>query len=198
MLYFGDTIYICGLHLAIAVSPGPNTVAICCSASMVSRRAGLSVAAGVVTATGLWAGMALLGAGAAVARHEHLLVILRISSGVYLTGIGLRMLVTPPAWNSPRACGQPFLLGLLTALSNPVALAFWLGTFLTAMPPTATDRFYATIFALIILQSTAWYFLLAVLSSSTLPGRVFGAARSLRQIGAGTMILIGLNALIAH
>ncbi len=198
MSYFGDILFICGLHLAIAVSPGPSTVAICCSASMVTRRAGLSVAAGIVTATGLWAGAALLGAGAVIAYHEHLLMILRLSSGIYLTGIGLRMLVMPPAWNSPRACGQPFLLGLLTALSNPVALAFWLGTFLTVIPATATNRFYAAIFALIILQSTVWYFLLAVLSSSVLPGRIFGAARSLRQIGAGTMILIGLNALIAH
>ena len=91
---------------------------------------------------------------------------------------------------------RPFLVGLVTALANPFAIAFWLGTFLTALPATAPDHLYARIFGLIILQSLIWYSSLAILFSTAMRGRTFGTTRLLRGITAGAMIAAGLNALI--
>ncbi|WP_196053513.1 LysE family translocator [Paracoccus lichenicola] len=180
----------------MAMTPGPNTFAICCVASTGSRRDGLSAAAGVVAATGLWAGIAMLGAGAVVAWNHQLFLGLRAVAALYLIGIGLRMLVLPLSPRPALAGGQPFLVGLLTALANPFAIAFWLGTFLAAMPATAPDHLYARIFGLIILQSLIWYSALAILFSTAMRGRTPGTARLLRYVTAGAMILIGLSALV--
>ena len=159
MDFLSSIFVVSGLHLAVAMTPGPSTFAICCAASTGSRRDGLSAAAGVVTATGLWFGIALFGAGTVI------------------------------AWSN-----QLFLL--VTALANPFAIAFWLGTFLTALPATAPDHLYARIFGLIILQSLIWYSSLAILFSTAMRGRTFGTTRLLRGITAGAMIAAGLNALI--
>ncbi|WP_347139058.1 LysE family transporter [Paracoccus sp. SSK6] len=195
MNLFANIFFIAGMHLAVAMTPGPNTLAICCVASAGSRRDGLSAAAGVVTATGLWVGIALLGAGAVIARNGQLFTGLRVLAALYLLWIGLRMLAAPQVRRAVPTGGRPFAVGLLTALANPLAIAFWMGTFLSAIPATAPVHVYAGIFALIILQSTIWYSLLAILFSSALRGRPFGASRLLRYVAAGAMIVIGVSAL---
>ncbi|WP_237168372.1 LysE family translocator [Paracoccus shandongensis] len=178
------------------MTPGPNTFAVCWVASTGSRRDGLSAAAGVVTATGLWIGIALFGAGKVVAWNHQLFLGLRVVAALYLIWIGLRMLAAPAVPRKGLGGGQPFILGLLTALANPFSMAFWLGTFLAAIPATAPDHHYARIFALIILQSLLWYSSLAILFSTALRGRTFGTARLLRYVTAGAMIAVGASALV--
>lgn len=189
-------IIVSGLHLAMAMTPGPNVLAICSVASAGSRRDGLSVAAGVVAATGLWAGIALLGAGAVIAWNHQLFLGLRVMASLYLIWLGLRMLIAPSVQHGTITRGQPFLIGLLTALANPFAIAFWLGTFLAAIPASAPDHLYARIFGLIILQSLVWYSSLAILFSTAMRGRTLGTARLLRYVTAGALILIGLSGIV--
>lgn len=186
---------ILGLHLAVAMTPGPNTLAICSVASAGSRRDGLSVVVGVVVATGLLAGIAILGAGALIAWNRHLFLGLRVVGALYLIWIGLRMLFAPSVPQASIVKGQPFLVGLLTALTNPFSIAFWFGTFLAAVPASAPDHFYARIFGLIILQSLVWYSSLAILFSTAMRGRTLGTTRLLRYVTAGALILIGLSAI---
>lgn len=195
MNIFASLLVISGLHLAMAMTPGPNTLAICCTASAGTRRDGLSVAAGVVVATGLWVGIALLGAGTMIARNGQVFAALRVLAALYLIWIGLRMLTAAPIRHSMLAGRQPFLLGLLTALANPFSIAFWLGTFLAAIPAAAPDHLYAEIFMLIVAQSVIWYSLLAILFSSAMRGRSFAAARLVRYVAAGVLIVIGVSAL---
>lgn len=192
---FATLFLISGLHLAIAMTPGPNTLAICCAASAGTRRDGLSVAAGVVAATGLWVGLALLGADAVADRDGHVFLPLRVLAALYLVWMGLRMLTACPMPRGGMMGRQPFLLGLLTALANPVAIAFWLGTFLAAIPAAAPEYVYAEIFILIIVQSVIWYSFLAILFSSAMRGRSFAAARISRYVAAAAMIAVGLGAL---
>jgi threonine efflux protein len=196
MDFLSSIFVVSGLHLAVAMTPGPSTFAICCAASTGSRRDGLSAAAGVVTATGLWFGIALFGAGTVIAWNNQLFLGLRVVAALYLIWIGLRMLLVPAVPGKAKGGERPFLVGLVTALANPFAIAFWLGTFLTALPATAPDHLYARIFGLIILQSLIWYSSLAILFSTAMRGRTFGTTRLLRGITAGAMIAAGLNALI--
>lgn len=195
MDFLANVLFVSGLHLATAMTPGPNTLAICCTASAGSRRDGLSVAAGVVAATALWVSVALLGIGMVIARNDQLFAVLRFASAAYLIWIGLRMLAAPAIGQALMNHGQPFLVGLLTALANPLAIAFWLGTFLAAIPADAPDHVYAEIFLLIIFQSVIWYSFLAIMFSSIMRGRTFGATRILRYVVAVAMIVIGLSVL---
>ena len=193
---FANIFTIVGLHLAVAMTPGPNTLAICSVASTGSQRDGLSVAVGVVVATGLLAGIAILGAGAVIACNHHLFLGLRVVGALYLIWIGLRILTAPAISKASIIKGQPFLVGLLTALTNPFAIAFWFGTFLAAVPASAPDHFYARIFGLIILQSLIWYSSLAILFSTAMRGRTLGTARLMRYVTAGALILIGTSAMV--
>lgn len=195
MEFFSTIALVSGMHIVLAMTPGPNTFAICCLASTGSRQAGLSAAAGVVAATGLWVGIALFGAGMAIVQDNLIFLILRYLTAAYLIWIGLRMLILPAAWRSVSGQGQPFCVGFLTGLTNPFAITFWLGAFLGVIPATAPSHVYAEIFCVIILQTMAWYFFLAILFSSAMRGQTFGAARSLRYVAALAMIVIGLNSL---
>lgn len=188
--------FISGLHLAVAVTPGPSTLAICCVASAGSRFEGLSVAAGVVTATALWVSAALMGTGAMIASHTQIVAVFRSAAAVYLLWTGFRMLAVPAVSRPAARPGQPFLMGLLTSLGNPLSIAFWLGAFLAAVPEDASNTVYVAIFSVIILQSVVWYFLLAMLFSSGLRIGFPGAARIARFVAAGVMIAVGLNILI--
>ena len=139
--------------------------------------------------------LALLGADAAADRNGHVFLALRVLAALYLIWLGLRMLTACPLRRDVMAGRQPFLLGLLTALANPIAIAFWLGTFLAAIPAAAPGYLYAEIFILIIGQSVIWYSFLAILFSSAMRGRSFAAGRLSRYVAAAAMIAVGLGAL---
>ena len=145
---------------------------------------------------GLQVGLHILGAGAVIAWNHHLFLGLRVVGALYLIWIGLRILTAPAIPKASIIKGQPFLVGLLTALTNPFAIAFWFGTFLAAVPASAPDHFYARIFGLIILQSLIWYSSLAILFSTAMRGRTLGTARLMRYVTAGALILIGTSAMV--
>lgn len=187
---------ILGLHLAMAMTPGPNTLTICSVAGAGSRQDGLSVVAGLVGATGLWVGAALFGMMSLTTRHDEIYVAFQSSAAVLLIWTGVRMMAVSPRPSIRTGPRRPFIAGLLTGLANPLAIAFWTGTFLTAIPRTAPHSVYPLIFILIIVQTTLWYSLLAILSSTAMRGRTFAATRLLRVVAAGTMIVVGLDALL--
>jgi threonine/homoserine/homoserine lactone efflux protein len=101
-----------------------------------------------------------------IAQDSPFSLIFRIFTAAYLIWIGLRMLILPAAWRSVSGHGQPFLVGLLTGLTNPFAITFWLGAFLGIIPADAPGHVYVEIFTVIILQTMAWYSFLAVLLGS--------------------------------
>lgn len=191
-----DILAILALHLAAAITPGPNTLAVCCAASIGKRRDALAVAAGIALATGLWVAIALLGAGAVIAWNPRLLLGMRAFGAAYLVWVGVGFLLPRAVRSIGPAGGHPLLVGLLTGLTNPFSVAFWLGSFLAAIPETAPNHLYVRIFGLIVLQSAVWYSSLALLFSTILRGRNIAEMPLLRHVAGAVMITIGLNALI--
>lgn len=191
-----------GMHILMAMLPGPNTVLVGYLSATRSRRAGLCAAAGVVTASMAWVVLALYGVGALLMEAGTLYRVLRLLGALYLLYVGIRMLragLARPAVDGGRAgprLGErrPFVAGLLTTLSNPKSAVFWTSAFLVAVPPGAPGWFYGAILLIVLVQSTLWYGAVAlILSTGFLRERYLAFARHLDTVAGVVMIALGLR-----
>jgi threonine/homoserine/homoserine lactone efflux protein len=162
-----------GLYAVVVVSPGP-------SFALVSR---LAIANGRITAFGATCGLALAatfyailtmtGLALLLTRMGWLAALVQIAGGCYLIYLGAT------AWlsRSPEAAAlqmqagstgpwRGFRTGLLVNLSNPKAIAFFIGFYAAAIP--LQTALWAKLVILLggFLLELIWYGLVAVLMSS--------------------------------
>ncbi len=190
-----------GMHIVMAMLPGPNTVVVTWFSATRSRGEGLKVVAGVVLASLVWVGLALFGVGAFLLEAGWLYRMLRIAGAAYLVWLGVRMLHAGLAGDSattgppPRLRGRnPFLTGLTTTLSNPKSAVFWTSVFLVAVPTHAPGWVYAAILVIVLVQSCLWYGAVALFFSSGFTQNLYRRmARWLDLVAGGVMIVLGLR-----
>lgn len=188
-----------GMHILMAMVPGPNTVVVSHFSASVSRRAGLAAMAGIVLASLLWVALSLAGIGVLLLEAGWLYRVLRLVGAAYLIYVGVRLLLSAsraPAQGGARtSLGRaPFSAGLLTTLSNPKSAVFWTSVFAVAVPPHAPAWFYAAVLGIIAIQSALWYSAVALLLSTGLARRYYGhCARWLDGIAGAVMVALGLR-----
>jgi len=216
MEYLPSILTLAGMHLLMAMLPGPNTVVVSWLAATVTRRSALLATGGVVLASLVWVALSLWGVGALLLDAGGLYRALRLLGAAYLVYLGLRLLragwrrpgaatlralpvpenppPAPPPARPPLGGRNPFVAGLLTTLSNPKSAVFWTSAFLVAVPPHAPAWVYAAIVATIAVQSALWYGAVALLFS-TGPARqsYLRLARWLDLVAGGVMIALGLK-----
>ena len=159
---------ICGIWLVTVISPGPNFLATSQATLAGSRRDGLLVVFGIGLGTTLWCTASLLGLGLLFERVAWLYLLVKIAGGLYLSYLGLRILLTAgrsagqAAAPGSRVTGfKAVRLGLLTDLSNPKAAAFFASLFAVTLPPAAPLWFDTLVVALVVAIAVAWYSLVA-------------------------------------
>ncbi|MBS0519861.1 MAG: LysE family translocator [Proteobacteria bacterium] len=191
-----------GMHLLMAMLPGPNTVVVTWLSATTSRRDGLRAAAGVVVASLLWVVLSLVGFGSILLEAGWLYRILRLIGAAYLIYVGIRMFragwsgptVDPTSTRPAFAGRRPMTAGLLTTLSNPKSAVFWTSAFLVAVPPHAPAWFYALVVAVIAVQSALWYGAVALLFSTGFAKQHYlRLARRLDLLAGAVMIGLGLK-----
>ncbi|MCW5735529.1 MAG: LysE family translocator [Enhydrobacter sp.] len=190
-----------GMHILMAMLPGPNTVVISWLSATRSRSDGLKAVAGVVLGSLIWVSFALWGVGALLLEAGWLYGLLRIAGAAYLVYIGVRMIHAgrTGAGTAPRAppmmAGRsPFGTGFLTTLSNPKSAVFWTSAFLVAVPPHAPSWVYAGILAIVAAQSTLWYGAIALFFSTGFAQRLYmRITRYLDLLAGGVMIALGVK-----
>ncbi|MCC7276023.1 MAG: LysE family transporter [Alphaproteobacteria bacterium] len=201
------------LHIASAMLPGPNVLVISHLAAARSRRHGLRAAAGVAAGSLLWVTASLAGVGLLLLEAGWLYRLLRMVAAAYLLYVGARLLLAalrPAPDGRPiplvrRAAQAPFLAGLLTTLSNPKSAVFWTSLFIVAVPPDVPGWFYGAVLAVVAVQSTAWYSLVA-LTLSTGParrtyaraGRWLDAVAGLAMVGVGVRLAAEIRGELAR
>lgn len=191
-----------GMHLLMAMLPGPNTVVVSWLSATRSRRDGLLAAAGVAVASLAWVVFALGGLGALLLEAGWLYRLLRFAGALYLVFVGIRMLRSglfpaqagmSPTQPATRLRG-PFAAGLTMTLSNPKSAIFWTSAFLVAVPPHAPSWVYAAIVVIVAIQSMLWYGGMAVLFSTGFARRrYFGMSRYLDLIAGSIMTALGFR-----
>jgi len=188
-----------GMHILMAMVPGPNTVVVSHFSASISRRAGLTAMAGIVLASLLWVALSLAGIGVLLLEAGWLYRTLRLVGAAYLVYVGIRLLLSarharPPGSATSRLGRAPFAAGLLTTLSNPKSAVFWTSVFAVAVPPQAPAWFYAAVLGIIAIQSALWYSAVALLLSTGLARRHYTrCARWLDGIAGAVMVALGLH-----
>jgi threonine/homoserine/homoserine lactone efflux protein len=208
MAYLPVLTTLAGMHLLMAMLPGPNTVVISWIAARVSRGDGLKAAAGVVAGSLVWVILSLVGFGAVLADAGWLYRGLRLVGAGYLVFVGARLLLA--GWRRPAATDsaaaavatpgfagrRPFVAGLLTNLSNPKSAVFWTSAFLVAVPPHAPAWVLAAIVAVIGVQTTLWYGAVALVLSTGVARRHYLRLSRRLDVAAGA-VMVGLGLRIA-
>lgn len=113
------------LYAFAALIPGPNAICVASSALLGGRARGLTAAAGVASATVVWAALGVFGVDAALHARPDAMPVLQFAGAGVLVWLGWTTLRAAPvaARRGPRRTA--YLQGLLTGCSNPISAAIW-------------------------------------------------------------------------
>ena len=144
-------------------TPGPSFVCITRSCLQISRSAAMTTASGTATGNGLLCLLAGFGA-AALTANSAIAGTIRLAGAAYLLFFGLSLIAGLQAKSAedadlvPRAIGiAAYRQGLMTALSNPQAIAFFATGFVSFLGPASPLLVTAT--SLMVVGITlGWYF----------------------------------------
>ncbi|NYJ75210.1 LysE family translocator [Allobranchiibius huperziae] len=192
--------------VAVAI-PGPDFVAVLRTSAAHGRRAGLSVAVGVVGGMACWATCALVGLSAVIARYEHLYLVIRTVGAVLLFLYGARVLIGAFRGHRPET-GHGVLapdqggshsfwrLGLFTNLANPKAVVFFGALFASLLPHGLSVGGRVGVLGAILAIGLAWYVVVASAASSAPVVAAYRRAGRAIDVVAGSVFAITGIALV--
>jgi threonine/homoserine/homoserine lactone efflux protein len=189
------------VHLGAVATPGPNTLLVTNIAAAGQRRAALWAAVGTGAGALVWIVATLGGASALFVAFPRLAAALRWAGGGYLIFLGGQALWS--AWRSRRANGAPavfapnsaaaaFRRGLVTNLSNPKSLAYYLSLLVASAAPAAPLWVRLAGGAGMAAISLIWYVFLAWTFSRAPVQRAYRRVQPLIAGGTG-LLMIGFG-----
>jgi threonine/homoserine/homoserine lactone efflux protein len=162
-----------GLYAAVVVSPGPSFALVSRLAMSGAPRAAVGSALGFALAAGFYAILTMTGLSLLLANVGWLASVIQIAGGLYLIYLGIGAWISGSKGEhggAQRSRDRGFLAGLrigtLVNLSNPKAIAFFLGLYAVAIPPDMPLWVKATILACSFLLDMSWYLSVVVLFST--------------------------------
>lgn len=145
-------------YIIAAASPGPSNLRIMGVAMNHGRKAGVALAAGVISGSLIWGISAATGVSALLARYAEALFVLKIFGGLYLLYLSVRAArsaMTPDAATSSmnaRTDTAPssatlYRHGLFMHLANPKAILGWIALVTLGLGSDASWHDVVTILA---------------------------------------------------
>ena len=195
------------IWLLAIVSPGPAFLVVSQAAIGRSRPTAFGVALGISVGTTIYAALTLWGFTAVVAQVAWLGTALRILGAVYLIYIGLMLFQGAGAEAAQDAATEAgrddarsgFSLGMVTALTNPKAIAFYLSLFAVALPPNMPDVAKVALLAAGFGLEIGWYTLVAFALSAGWPRRLYARAkRTIDRVLGAALLLLGVRLGAGH
>ena len=201
MSFFSPEILgVLAIWLLAVVSPGPAFLVLSQLAAGRSRAAALGASLGIAVGAMIFAALTMWGLAVVVTQIAWIGTLLRIAGAVYLVYLGLSLFhhasgaapETPPAREGDAFAG--FRIGLLTALTNPKAIAFFLSLFAVALPPHLPPAGKLALLAAGFCIELGWYMLVALLLSTGWLRARYARARATidRTLGSG-LVLVGVR-----
>lgn len=181
-------------------NPGANLFVVVQTSLACGRRAGVLTGLGVATGDALYSGLGLFGMATLITQCETLFSLIKIGGGAYLLWFAwcsMRRQATPQmtALLQPvSASGMTFFRrGLLTDLSNPQTVLFFISIFSVTLNAGTPTWARLMAWAGIVLSSLLWRIFLSQAFSLAAVRRAYGRTQRVasRVIGA----IIGLLAL---
>lgn len=175
------------------LSPGPNVLAVMGTSMEDGRRAGLTLAAGMVGGTLVWGTMTLLGLTALLAVYASALTVIKFAGAAYLLYLAWKsfraaMNATPDQVARGLAPGHArhlFGSGLAIQLSNPKAALTWIAIMSLALRDGAPHWTGPAVVAGCFAISLTGHMVYALLFSAPPVARAYFSARRWIQGGLG-------------
>ena len=183
MAYLDHLALVYGAYIIATASPGPSNMAIMAVAMQRGRKAGLAIAAGIVTGSLIWASTAATGLSALLATYADALFVIKIAGGLYLLYLAwkaARSALAPAAHAAAQVVhshGHLYRRGLLMHLTNPKAIMGWLAIMSLGLQPGAPSFVLPAILGGCAILAVLVFGGYALLFSTATMVRAYGKAR---------------------
>lgn len=178
-------------YAAVVSVPGPNLLLVT-RASLLGRRPGAAAALGIAAGAAATAALVLAGISALNVPLEGVLALSVVYGAVLLrSGCRCLPLFRPPMPHSletRQGIRGYFLNGLMTAATNPMTAAFFIGAsagFVSDGTPYPSATAAMTVFAIAL----AWFGALGLLLSASGPRELYQRARTLADWAMGLLLI---------
>ena len=173
-------------------SPGPATLAISGTAMSTGRRAGLTIAAGIVCGSATWGVLSALGMSAVMLANAWVFEVVRYAGAIYLAYLAVKSL-RKAIWPSPTVALKSvgtvklFSKGMLLHLTNPKAILSWGAIYAIALPEGAAAVQVWTLFGQLICVSMIVFFGYGLLFSSPRVARFYRGTQRWFEFAFGVL-----------
>lgn len=201
-----DLIALSAIGVAIlfgAMSPGVSFLLVARTAMSGSRRAALSVAAGMGFGAFIFAVIALAGLHTLLTLVPSLYTALKLAGGCYLLWLALKMFRRPlnrfndSADTEEISASKAFMTGVLTQISNPHTALVFASIFSAALSKNIQPVMYIILPTMAFVIDVLWYAVVACLLSTDGPRQAYIKYRKfIDKLSGGVMALLGIRLLL--
>lgn len=201
-----DLIALSAIGIAIlfgAMSPGVSFLLVARTAMSSSRRAALSVAAGMGFGALIFAAIALAGLHTLLTLIPSLYTGLKVAGGCYLLWLALKMFRRPAnrfndsAATEDVSVSKAFLTGVLTQISNPHTALVFASIFSAALSKNIQPAMYIVLPSMAFVIDVLWYAVVACLLSTDGPRLAYIKYRKfIDKLSGGVMAFLGIRLLL--
>ncbi|MCU7365001.1 LysE family transporter [Pantoea stewartii] len=201
-----DLIALSAIGVAIlfgAMSPGVSFLLVARTAMSGSRRAALSVAAGMGFGAFIFAVIALAGLHTLLTLVPSLYTGLKVAGGCYLLWLALKMFRRPTnrfndsAGSEEVSASKAFMTGVFTQISNPHTALVFASIFSAALSKNIQPVMYIILPTMAFVIDVLWYAVVTCLLSTDGPRQAYIKYRKfLDKLSGGVMALLGIRLLL--
>ena len=181
----------------ILVSPGPNFVVVSNLVLTRSHQTGIGATLGIVIGAVGYASLTLFGFSLLLEKLTEYHNWIRVAGGTYLIWLGIRSWRLQNDLQPVNFDGPPckdfisgFKTGLLTSLTNPKAIAFFLGLFATLITPTTPVWVKIAILTIGGFLEFIWYNIVAFILSRDKPKALYFRAKNTIDRCLGVLLAV--------
>jgi RhtB (resistance to homoserine/threonine) family protein len=178
----------------IVIAPGPDTTLVIKNSLLKSRKDGFATTLGIVLGNTLYVSVGLVGIGALIVGSPLIFSIVRYTGALYMAYIGIRLLFSKKSEQAVSGVHgesnfwKSFREGLLTNLSNPKFLLFFLAFFAQFITPETPFYLQALIAYQLSIIAFIWFSVLSfLLTTSAVKTRI---APFLRYVELATGVIL--------
>ncbi|EKN4043823.1 LysE family transporter [Yersinia enterocolitica] len=201
-----DLIAVSAIGVAIlfgAMSPGVSFLLVARMAMSSSRRAALSVAAGMGFGASVFAAIALAGLLTLLTLVPSLYTGLKVAGGCYLLWLALKMFRRPSnrfntsAGTEEVSVSKAFMTGVFTQISNPHTALVFASIFSAALSKNIQPVMYIILPTMAFVIDVLWYAVVACLLSTDGPRQAYIKYRKfIDKLSGSVMAFLGIRLLL--
>lgn len=188
-------------------SPGPDFMLISSVALSRGRVAGLQASVGIAFGALVWVVLCMFGLGFVFAKVHGLMTAVRLCGGLYLVYLGYqlwkaslkpRMDKEEMSAAEIRKQRNPFVVGFLTNITNPKAMAFFTSIFAITLPQEASLATQGAIVVMMGILPVLWFgFVSFCLSAPTMRKVYVRGSRWIDRVAGTFLAFFGARLLLS-